>query len=191
MNFGIAGEVLFPMLGFDLFRGDKIKGQGISEFDDFSIRAKFALKRLIPNFPFIPGSYSTERIKRARQDKSELARSESELLAFLNTVGVKIEEADVSRLRTIKGLEYRRRLKGVQEQIRGVYAKFRKGSIDEEKRDKQLSVLNKKFKKLNETYSEALNMEINYQEGAEISEVIPRIVSAIKGQTQELFGKKD
>ena len=58
----------------------------------------------------------------------------------------KIEEADVSRLRTIKGLEYRRRLKGVQEQIRAVYAKFRKGSIDEEKRDKQLSVLNKNLK---------------------------------------------
>ena len=34
-------------------------------------------------------------------------------------------------------------------------------------------------------------MEINYQEGAEISEVIPRIVSAIKTQTEELFGKKD
>ena len=191
MNFGIAGEVLFPMLGFDLFRGDKIKGQGISEFDDFSIRAKFALKRLIPNFPFIPGSYSTERIRKAREDKSTLARSESELLAFLNTVGVKIEEADVSRLRTIKGLEYRRKLKGVQEQIRGVYSQFSKGAIDLEKRNKKLTKLNKKFRKLNDEYSEALNMEINYQEGAEISEVIPRIVSAIKGQTEELFGKKD
>jgi len=188
-NFGLAGEVLFPMLGFDLFRGDKIKGQGISEFDDFSIRAEFALKRLIPNFPFIPGSYSTERIRKAREDKSTLARSESEFLAFLNTVGVKIEEADISRLRTIKGLEYRRKLKGVQEQIRGVYAKFRRGSIDEEKRNKELTELNKKFKKLNDEYSEALNMEINYQEGAELSDVVPRIVTAIKGQTEKLFGK--
>ncbi len=111
MNFGIAGDVLFPMLGFDLFRGDKIKGQGVSEFDDFSTRAKFALKRLIPNFPFVPGSYSTERIARARDDKSPLARNETELLAFLNTVGVKIEEADISRLRTIKGFEFRRRVK--------------------------------------------------------------------------------
>ena len=188
-NFGLAGEVLFPMLGFDLFRGDKIKGQGISEFDDFSVRAKFALKRLIPNFPFIPGSYSTERIRKAREDKSTLARSESEFLAFLNTVGVKIEEADIARLRTIKGLEYRRRLKGVQEQIRGVYAKFRSGSIDEEKKFKELEELNKKFRKLNDEYSEALNMEINYQEGAELSEVIPRIVTAVKGQTEKLFGK--
>ena len=189
-NFGIAGEVLFPMLGFDLFRGDKIKGQGISEFDDFSIRAKFALKRLIPNFPFIPGSYSTERIKRAREDKSTLARNESELLAFLNTVGVKIEEADISRLRTIKGFEYRRKINGIREQIRGVYGKFNKGSIDESKRDKELTKLNKKFERLNEEYSEALNMEINYQEGATLSEVVPRITSAITGQTEKLFGKK-
>ena len=189
MNFGIAGEVLFPMLGFDLFRGDKIKGQGISEFDDFSIRSKFALKKLIPNFPFIPGSYSTERIKKARTDKSVLARNESELLAFLNTVGVKIEEADISRLRTIKGFEYRRRLKGIEEQIRAVYSDFNRGAIDEEKRDKKLTTLNKKFKKLSDTYSEALNMDINYQEGAELSEVVPRIVGAVKKQTEKIFAK--
>ena len=72
-----------------------------------------------------------------------------------------------------------------------MYAKFRKGSIDEEKKFKELTKLNKKFKKLNEAYTEALNMEINYQEGAEISEVIPRIVTSIKGQTEKLFGKKD
>ena len=188
-NFGLAGELLFPMLGIDLFRGDKIKGQGVSEFDDFSIRAKFALKRLIPNFPFVPGSYSTERIRKARDDKSTLARNESELLAFLNTVGVKIEEADISRLRTIKGFEYRRRLNGIREQIRGVYSKFDKGSINEDKKNKELEELNKKFEKLSEEYSEALNMEINYQEGAKLSEVVPRITSAIKKQTQELFGK--
>ena len=32
-------------------------------------------------------------------------------------------------------------------------------------------------------------MEINYQEGAEISEIIPRIVGAVKEQTQKLFDK--
>ena len=72
-----------------------------------------------------------------------------------------------------------------------MYSEFNKGKIDLEKRNKKLTKLNKKFRKLNDEYSEALNMEINYQEGAEISEVIPRIVSAIKGQTEELFGKKD
>jgi len=189
MNFGIAGDVLFPMLGYDLFRADKIKGQGISEFDDLAVRAKFGLSRLIPNFPFVPGSYSTQRIARARDDKSPLARNETELIALLNTVGIKIEEADIGRLRTIKGMEYRRRLKGIRDQIRAVYSKHSKGAINEEKKDKQLAELNAKFKTLSNTYSKALNMEINYQEGAEISEIIPRITSAIKEQTEKLFDK--
>ncbi len=110
-------------------------------------------------------------------------------MAFLNTVGVKIEEADISRLRTIKGFEYRRRLKGIEEQIRAVYSDFNRGAINEEKRNKKLTTLNKKFKKLSDTYSEALNMDINYQEGAELSEVVPRIVGAVKKQTEKIFAK--
>jgi len=187
MNFGVAGDVFFPMLGFDLFRGDKIKGQGISEFDDFSIRAKFALKRLVPNFPFVPGSYSTERIERARKDTSQLKRSESELLAFFNTLGFKIEEADLSRLRTIKAFEFRRRVKGVEEQMRSVYSKFQKGSIDKNKRNKEIEKLNKKYKKLRDKYSEALNIPIDYQEGAEFDEILPRITTSLKKQSEKLF----
>jgi len=187
MNFGVAGDVFFPMLGFDLFRGDKIKGQGISEFDDFSIRAKFALKRLVPNFPFVPFSYSTERIERARKDTSQLKRSESELLAFFNTLGFKIEEADLSRLRTIKAFEFRRRVKGVEEQMRSVYSKFQKGSIDKNKRNKEIEKLNKKYKKLRDEYSEALNIPIDYQEGAEFDEILPRITTSLKKQSEKLF----
>tara|TARA_R100000697_G_scaffold2279_2_gene5330 strand:+ start:3375 stop:3638 length:264 start_codon:yes stop_codon:yes gene_type:complete len=86
-------------------------------------------------------------------------------------------------------MEYRRRLKGIRDQIRSVYSKFSKGAINEEKRNKKLEELNNKFKTLSNKYSKALNMEINYQEGAEISEIIPRITSALKEQTQKLFGK--
>ena len=32
-------------------------------------------------------------------------------------------------------------------------------------------------------------MEINYQEGAEISDIVPRIVGAVKEQTEKLFNK--
>ena len=70
-----------------------------------------------------------------------------------------------------------------------MYSQFSKGAIDLEKRNKKLTKLNKKFRKLNDEYSEALNMEINYQEGAKLSEVVPRITSAIKGQTEKLFDK--
>ena len=96
------------MLGIDLFRGDKIKGQGISEFDDFLSDLNL-LKRLIPNFPFVPGHIQLERIRKAREDESPLKEDEMRMLAFLNTLGLKIEKTDLSRLRSIKGLEFRKK----------------------------------------------------------------------------------
>jgi len=189
MNFGIAGEVLFPMLGFDLFRGDKIKGQGVSAFDDFSIRANFALKRLIPNFPFVPGSYSTERIARARKDESPLKRNETELMAFLNTLGFKIDKTNLSRLKTIKGFEFRRQLNGLEEQMRAVYNQYSIGKIDLEKRNKLLAELDVKYKKISKRFSEDINVPVDFQEGAALSEVVPRIVGAVKEQTENIFAK--
>ena len=188
-NFGLAGELLFPMLGFDLFRGDKIRGQGISEFDDFSVRANFALKKLIPNFPFVPGSYSTERIEKARKDTSPLRRDETEFMAFLNTLGFKINKTDVGRLRTIKGFEFRRRVKGVEDQMRAVYNNYSRGSISLEKRNDQLAELDKKYRKLSDKFSEDVGVPVDYQEGVPLSEMIPTITGAIKKQTQELFDK--
>jgi hypothetical protein len=188
-NFGIAGEVLFPMLGFDLFRGDKIKGQGISEFDDFSIRAKFAAKRLVPNFPFVPFSYSTERIEKARKDTSPLRRNETELMAFFNTLGFKIEKTNLSRLKTIKGIEFRKRVKGIEDQMRAVYNNYSRGSINLEKRNNKLAELDEKYRKLSNKFSEDMGVPVDYQKGAKLSEVIPRITGAITQQTEELFGK--
>ena len=188
-NFGIAGEVLFPMLGFDLFRGDKIKGQGVSEFDDFSTRAKFALKRLIPNFPFVPGSYSTERIQKARTDTSPLSRNESELLAFFNTLGFKITKTNLSQLKTIKGYEFRRRVKGIQEKIRIEANKFNKGQITQLEYNERVNELNETYTKIRNKFIEDVNVPVDYQEGAELSEVIPRIAGAVKEQTEKIFGK--
>ena len=188
-NFGIAGEVLFPMLGFDLFRGDKIKGQGVSEFDDFSTRAKFALKRLVPNFPFVPFSYSTERIQKARTDTSPMSRNESELLAFFNTLGFKITKTNLSQLKTIKGYEFRRKVKGIQEKIRIEANKFNKGQITQLEYNERVNDLNETYTKIRNKFIEDVNIPVDYQEGAELSEVIPRITGAIKEQTEGLFGK--
>jgi len=195
-NFGLAGEVLFPMFGFDLFRGDKIKGQGVSAFDDFSIRAEFALKRLVPNFPFVPFSYSTERIARARKDESPLRRNETELMAFLNTLGFKIDKTNLSRLKTIKGFEFRRQLNGLEEQMRTIYNNYSVGKIDLEKRNKLLAEIDEKYRKVSKRFSEDMNVPVDYQEGAKLSEVVPRITSAIKErvsgikeQTEKIFDK--
>jgi hypothetical protein len=189
-NFGIAGEVLFPMLGFDLFRGDKIKGQGVSEFDDFKVRAQFGLKKMIPNFPFVPGSYSTERIEAARRDDSPLSRSESELLAFFNSIGFKVNKADISKLRTTKSFEFRRKVNGLKEKIRIEGNKLSRGKITEDEFNKRVDEINSNFAKIRDRYVEAVGMPINYQEAVPLSEYIPTIGAAIKEQTKKLFEKK-
>ena len=189
-NFGIAGEVLFPMLGFDLFRGDKIKGQGVSEFDDFKVRAQFGLKKMIPNFPFVPGSYSTERIEAARRDDSPLSRGESELLAFFNSIGFKVNIADISKLRTTKSFEFRRKVNGLKEKIRIEGNKLSRGKITEDEFNKRVDEINSNFAKIRDRYVEAIGMPINYQEAVPLSEYIPTIGAAIKEQTKKLFQKK-
>ena len=190
-NFGIAGEVLFPMLGFDLFRGDKIKGQGVSEFDDFKVRAQFGLKKMIPNFPFVPGSYSTERIEAARRDDSPLSRGESELLAFFNSIGFKVNIADISKLRTTKSFEFRRKVNGLKEKIRIEGNKLSRGKITEDEFNKRVDEINSNFAKIRDRYVEAIGMPINYQEAVPLSEYIPTIGAAIKEQTKKLFQTKE
>jgi hypothetical protein len=178
------------MLGFDLFRGDKIKGQGVSEFDDFKVRAQFGLKKMIPNFPFVPGSYSTERIEAARRDDSPLSRSESELLAFFNSIGFKVNKADISKLRTTKSFEFRRKVNGLKEKIRIEGNKLSRGKITEDEFNKRVDEINSNFAKIRDRYVEAVGMPINYQEAVPLSEYIPTIGAAIKEQTKKLFEKK-
>ena len=76
---------------------------------------------------------------------------------------------------------------GVEEQMRSVYSKFQKGSIDKNKRNKEIEELNEKYKKLRDEYSEALNIPIDYQEGAEFDEILPRITTSLKKQSEKLF----
>ena len=92
-SFGIAGDVLFPMVGFDLFGKKALAGQGVSDFDDIKVRAAAVGQRIIPNFPFVPGSYSTKRVERARKGQDSPFRGEeSELVAFFNAVGFKYKK---------------------------------------------------------------------------------------------------
>ena len=110
-------------------------------------------------------------------------------MAFLNTLGFKIDKTNLSRLKTIKGFEFRRQLNGLEEQMRGIYNNYSRGSIDLEKRNELLAELDVKYKKISKKFSKDINVPVDFQEGAKLSEVIPRIASAIKEQTEGLFGK--
>jgi hypothetical protein len=110
-------------------------------------------------------------------------------MAFFNTLGFKIEKTNLSRLKTIKGMEFRRRVKGVEDQMRAVYNNYSKGSISLEKRNNKLAELDEKYRKLSNKFSEDMGVPVDYQKGAKLSEVIPRITGAIKEQTENIFVK--
>ena len=96
-------------------------------FDDMLIRGKAVVEKNIPNFPFVPGAYSTRKIEEARVGDSPLKATDSELVAFVNSIGIKIREVDITKERRIKTFEFSKRVRGIQQQITTQVNKYRNG----------------------------------------------------------------
>ena len=185
-SIGIAGDVLFPLVGFDLFGKKALAGQGVSDFDDIKVRAKAVSQRIIPNFPFVPGSYSTKRIERARKGKETGFRAEeSELVAFFNSVGFKYQKTDIQKLRTVKGFEFRRKITGIKSQIREEARQYRDGQISQENYEKNVKEIKDKFYEIRDSYKKALGIPLSLKKPTIISD-IPKVVG---GSLKESFGK--
>ena len=118
-SFGLAGDLLFPLIGYDIFKGDKLRGQGVSMFDDMLIRGKAVVENPLQDFPFVSRSvYSTRKIEEARVGDSPLKATDSELLAFANSIGIKIREVDLTKeFRNKMNIEFSKR---VRDKLRSV-----------------------------------------------------------------------
>ena len=188
-NFGIAGDVLFPLVGFDLFGKKALAGQGISDFDDLKVRAKAVSQRIIPNFPFVPGSYSTQRIERARKGKETPFRSEeSELVAFFNSVGFKFQKVNIKKLRTTKGFEFRRKVNGIKQQIRGEASRFRDGKISKDEYEENINELKDKFYDIRNSFKKATGMPLSLKQPTVISD-IPKVIGGALSERFTEFGE--
>ena len=133
-SFGLLGDIIPPLFGYDLFQREKLKGLGVSTTDDMKIRFGKAVSNLMPNFPFAPGSYTTQNIERARKQISEspFRAPETELGALARGLGFKVKEADIEKLSASKALELKKKITGIREQMAVEYSKFTKGSITED-----------------------------------------------------------
>jgi len=152
-SFGLGGEILFPMLGYDLFRAEKIKGQTGMFKEDLPIRLNTVLDKLTPNIPFLPGSYSSEKLERTRKGlDSPFTADQSELVSLMQTLGFKIERAELNKLKAGKVYELKRKLKGFEEQINKYRNDYRKGLINRETAKKEIDVVAKKMRELSEKY---------------------------------------
>jgi len=130
---GLAGEILFPLAGYDLFRQQKIKGLTGNYSEDWMVKLEAIKNKLIPNIPFVPGTYSTKKIERARGGMESAFRpDQTEFYALAQSLGFKIEKADIDKLKAGKAFELKRKLDGYKEQMNIYRKKFRDGLINED-----------------------------------------------------------
>ena len=122
-SFGIGGDILFGLAGVDLFRkkmDDTHLGHANAVQNLKGAITRIATK-LIPNFPFLPGSYSTARINRSRpgvENVSAFSVKEPEWQAILNAFGIKITDRTLDTLTVGKEKEFTNIIKKLEEQIR-------------------------------------------------------------------------
>ena len=158
-NFGLAGEVLSPLLGFDLFTQRKLSGLGISEYEDAKTKVTDLYKGLIPNIPFLPGGFSTQRITTARKGEESAYRvKETELEALFRALGFKIETQSIDKLEALKTGELRRKLSGVDQKINKLNREYDKGLINEKTYDKKMLKLEDLYEKIADKYDDAFSV---------------------------------
>jgi len=184
------GEVLSSMLGFDLYGQRKTRGLGINDWEDAKVKGKDLFQDLIPNIPFLPGSYATQRIDSARKgEESPYRAKETELEALFRSVGFKLETKSIEKLETLKAAELNRKIKPIRENIQDLNNRLNKGLLSEEQYEKKLKYQEDLLEKVVDKYDQAFSVYKlkNYKQPIRIDDFIPL---NMKQQTDKLL-KKD
>jgi len=152
-TFGLAGDVIPALFGYDLFKGERLKGLDGSVRDDWGIRLSKAFANITPNFPFFPGSYTTQRMEKAQRGvESPFRVPETEFMALVRGLGFKFNIADLDVLTATKSLEMQRRIKAEEEQLRVLGNKLRDREITEAEFEKESEKLIKEIMKIADRY---------------------------------------
>ena len=141
---GIGGDLITSFIGYDILRKRAEPGRGLSDniFEESGLALKSFGKKLIPNFPFIPGAYATQRLDRARRgDVSEFREPETELQALVNAFGIKLSNKSVRTLANKQKLDYQRVMRVKKSQVSSLKRQYKSGAIDEQEFYKRLGKL--------------------------------------------------
>jgi hypothetical protein len=152
-TFGLAGDVIPAIFGYDLFKGERLKGLDGSVRTDWGIRLGKAFANITPNFPFFPGSYTTQRMERAQRGvESPFRVPETEFMALVRGLGFKFNIADLDVLTATKSLEMQRKIKAEEEQLRVLGNKLRDFEITEDEFEKRSEKLIEKIMRIADMY---------------------------------------
>jgi len=144
-SFGLYGDIYnVAVARTDPFTGQEIDGLGVDE--DGKAIAKALVKRLTPNLPIIPGSYSYDKIARSLREgkgyeKGELVPgsgytapySFGESVAY--SLGVKLRPQDPDVNQKSKEFQLNRDLKAADQIVREARKDFEKGNITYKERE--------------------------------------------------------
>lgn len=136
------------------FTGQDIEGLGVGN-DEIAL-GKAVLKSLLPNFPGIPGAYSTEKINQAfalQEGNPDVKVSPysvqySPLEAIAYGFGIKLRPQNVSANKQLKAVDFRGEMKPIQDAYSKAKRNLAQGKINREEFDEQTAELSKAMLKL-------------------------------------------
>ena len=153
-SLGIMGDAIQSAIGYDLFRGEKDirRGDG-SALEETMEALDMFVRKLIPNFPYVPGSFSTKKLERAmKQEESPYRVPQSEGEALLNSFGIKISNKSIETLARSRKIQFDRDVRKQKAKIKQVARKFENGSIDEDEYIKEVGKIMEKINKIQITF---------------------------------------
>ena len=159
-SFGILGDTIPALFGYDLFSGRKMKGLGDSLVDEYSIRGKQIIQNLTPNFPFLPGSYTTQALERARKappGTSPYSVDRTEAGVLLRGFGFKYDVADIEKLAATKNIEFSKKIRANQEKISNLVKDLNANKINEDEFIKKVRKIEDRIIEISEQFDVKLN----------------------------------
>ena len=153
-SFGIVGDAVSSMLGYDIFRRepDIRRGDGGPIEETMEALDMFG-RKLVPNFPFVPGSFSTKKLERAlSEEKSPYRVPQTELEALMNSFGIKVDNKSIATLALSKRKEMEKKVRKKKYEVSGLKKKVIGGSLDKEDYIKKVGKIMEEIQKLQLTY---------------------------------------
>jgi len=152
---GIYGDILFSMIGYDLFRGQKEIGRGLNR--DPVIETGLALnslgKKLIPNFPFVPGAYSTTKLERSlKGDISKYREPQTEFEALLNAFGIKVSNKSIATLSASRKADFDRNIRVEKSKLKQLKNQLANNAINMAEYDRELGKIYAKIEELTKQF---------------------------------------
>jgi hypothetical protein len=157
---GLMGSLYNTAQGFDPFTGKRLPGLGVSAADDWRIRGEFLHKQLTPNFPGLPGSYSTQKISDSLNGvASRLGDVLTPKQAIAQSLGIKIHPIDVEKGVARNRADLRGKLDALKEQQRNYAREFQLQRISEEQYNERLAEILAKREKLLQAFEPRVNIQ--------------------------------